>query len=98
MRNTLIDINQQKCVITDFGLSREDTDTSKTSVIAPRWTSPELLRSRIPTKESDVWALGKQNCFSYWYRGLPIKPINEIEISFKKLGGKFVSLTEKNRT
>ena len=47
-----------KCVITDFGLSRDIGNKSRTSVIAPRWTSPELFRTRVPTKESDVWALG----------------------------------------
>ena len=53
------------CVITDFGLSRFQSDVSLATVIAVRWSSPELFRSKIPDKESDVWALGNKKLFCY---------------------------------
>jgi len=44
--------------LTDFGLARKSPVTEPLPTMAPRWASPELARSYIPTFASDVWAVG----------------------------------------
>lgn len=58
LRNVLVDLTRNKCAITDFGLACRSPAKSPQRQLAPRWASPELLKTRIPTFGSDVWALG----------------------------------------
>jgi serine/threonine protein kinase len=64
--NILFDDRKGLCAITDFGLARRANgpkDLSK--IISPRWSAPELINTRLHTKETDVWAFGNNQCFSY---------------------------------
>lgn len=58
LRNVLIDLSQFRVAITDFGLSRRDTIKTPARTISPRWASPELCKTLIPTKATDVYAFG----------------------------------------
>jgi len=58
LRNCLVDSRAQRVCLTDFGLARKSSATEPLLTMAPRWASPELARSRIPTFASDVWAVG----------------------------------------
>ena len=58
LRNTLIRINGLEAVITDFGLSQFVKNKRRTEIISPRWASPELVKTKIPNRLNDVWALG----------------------------------------
>merc|ERR1719419_1019965 len=51
-------MNQQKVVITDFGQSCRHPCITQRKSICPRWSSPELINSRLFTPQSDIWALG----------------------------------------
>lgn len=64
LRNFLMDTRSDppRCVLTDFGLSCRHPVTKKVSQLAPRWASPKLIQTRIPTFESDLWAAG----VCYW--------------------------------
>merc|ERR1719483_354716 len=44
--------------ITDFGLSCRANNVKPMTQFAAKWASPELMKSRIPSFPSDVWALG----------------------------------------
>jgi len=57
-RNCLIDIERMKVCLADFGLSTKSPAVFPLTTLAPRWASPELMKDRIPTFQSDVWALG----------------------------------------
>jgi len=63
LRNVLIDrrINPNRVVLTDFGQSCRYPCTEPQQTLCPRWCSPPLMRTRIFTRESDVWALAM--CF-----------------------------------
>ena len=58
LRNCLIELKTKRIAISDFGLSQCETRPRKVDAVAIRWASPELVKTRIPTKKSDVWALG----------------------------------------
>lgn len=58
LRNCLIDLGGMRMVLADFGLSCRHPAKEPLPYLAPRWASPELSRTAIPTFASDVWALG----------------------------------------
>jgi len=58
-RNCLIDCSGRlRTAITDFGLSCSSPCAIKIKTFAPRWASPTLVKTRIPSFESDIWAFG----------------------------------------
>jgi len=57
-RNILVELRRHRVVLTDFGLSRKINDLKPSKTISPRWSSPELCRTRVFTCESDVYAYG----------------------------------------
>jgi len=60
LRNFLLDTNCNplRVALTDFGLSRLHSCKDPVSQMAPRWSSPNFARTRIPDFESDLWACG----------------------------------------
>jgi len=58
LRNVLVDVSKMHVALTDFGLARRDDNMSKAPTIPIRWSSPELLQTKIFTKASDVYAFG----------------------------------------
>lgn len=62
LRNVLIDIVKKRVVLTDFGQSCRFPCTEPLDLFAPRWASPKLIRTRLLTKGSDIWAL----CCCFW--------------------------------
>eukprot|EP00730_Choanoeca_flexa_P003726 TRINITY_DN11487_c0_g1_i2.p1 TRINITY_DN11487_c0_g1~~TRINITY_DN11487_c0_g1_i2.p1 ORF type:complete len:619 (+),score=107.82 TRINITY_DN11487_c0_g1_i2:33-1889(+) len=90
-RNILLDANLQ-CRIADFDLARWEgsilQDCAKT--MATRWCSPEMLASKAPSKESDVWALAVVGweCFSAGrlpYNGLDLPAVRQKVTSYQLL-------------
>jgi len=57
-RNCLIECSTLTVAVTDFGLARRAPVTSHSKSLAPRWSAPEYIQSRVPTFQSDIWALG----------------------------------------
>ena len=47
-----------RVALSDFGMSRKVGSIEKTQVISPRWAAPELVRRRVFTLGTDLWALG----------------------------------------
>merc|ERR1719483_1039316 len=47
-----------RVALTDFGLSRSTSNKTALDVFCPRWSSPELLLTKMPTISSDIWAMG----------------------------------------
>ncbi len=50
-----------EAVVSDFGLSRvvkEDSGKTASEVGPLRWMAPESLRSRVYSKQTDVWSFG----------------------------------------
>jgi len=60
LRNVLVDVQKKPmgAVLTDFGQSCHHPCKSQCDTICPRWSSPELVRTRFLTFESDIWAMG----------------------------------------
>jgi len=57
LRNVLIDLKHKKVVLSDFGQSRRFPCMEEQKMIAARWASRDLMKTRLPTHEADVWAL-----------------------------------------
>jgi len=61
-RNILIDVGLAgepvRAVLSGFGLSRMVDQNEPSEVLSPRWSSPELLESKIPTYSSELWSTG----------------------------------------
>eukprot|EP00492_Amphilonche_elongata_P002010 TRINITY_DN2301_c0_g1_i1.p1 TRINITY_DN2301_c0_g1~~TRINITY_DN2301_c0_g1_i1.p1 ORF type:complete len:148 (-),score=6.44 TRINITY_DN2301_c0_g1_i1:160-603(-) len=57
-RNCLIDLKRMKVCLTDFGLSCKHPASKKLDSLPFRWASPELVKTRLSTLKSDIWALG----------------------------------------
>merc|ERR1719471_2731706 len=39
-------------------MSKRHPNTEATYILSPRWSAPELFKTRIPSFETDIWALG----------------------------------------
>jgi len=61
LRNVLIRLREHgedsQVAISDFGQACLNPCTSKMNMLSPRWCSPNFLKTRIPTLQSDIWAL-----------------------------------------
>ena len=59
------DIGRKTLKITDFGLAREWHNTTKMSAAGTySWMAPEVIKSSLFSKGSDVWRYGRQGCLS----------------------------------
>lgn len=63
LRNILYETSKDgsgtsRVILSDFGMSRRISSNSQAAVIAPRWASPELVKTWKHSAASDVWALG----------------------------------------
>ena len=64
-----IDLKHKTLKITDFGLAREATHTTRMSAAGTyAWMAPEVIKSSLYSKSSDVWRfviIFQQNCYFY---------------------------------
>eukprot|EP00493_Phyllostaurus_siculus_P026059 UN26404 len=58
LRNVLINTVTMRAVLSDFGQSCRHPCKSPREIICPRWSSPALIRTRLLTFDSDIWAIG----------------------------------------
>jgi len=58
LRNVLVDTGKMRAVLSDFGQSCRHPCQSTRGILSPRWSSPELMRTRMLTFESEIWAIG----------------------------------------
>jgi len=66
------DLHNKTLKITDFGLAREVSHTTRMSVAGTyAWMAPEVIRAQVYSKASDVWRYG---IFVY-YSAYKIRPM-----------------------
>ncbi len=58
--NILLDGTHDRCLISDFGLSRVGAPGTATmsAIGTPHWMAPEILRGERYSASADIWAFG----------------------------------------
>jgi len=78
LRNVLFNRRSNRVALSDFGQSCRSPCAKKVKTLAPRWASPQLMKSRIMTMESDIWGLA----VTFWeLYSNGARPYNDLSIT-----------------